>query len=260
MQTETTIIERIREIIRNENISVETFSRITGISKYTLDSMFKKETNPSFDNLNKIINAYTQYSLDWLIKGKGNMLKAEAYGTPDSPTSAVSAPEEPYFILRDSLQYSEMPNGKFHIRVPLVPIRAYEKHLTKLHDSGFLNKLGAADFIVDEIKAGHYFAFEIKGDSMDDDSRRSICDKDIVLARELEGENWHGQLLNDEYPFWIIVLDKAIVCKQIVEHDEEHGEIVCHSLNPSPEYADFCLPLSNVRQLCNIVAKQSNSF
>jgi transcriptional regulator with XRE-family HTH domain len=260
MGTETTIVERIREIIRHENISVESFSKITGISKYTLDSMFKKETNPSFENLNKIINAYSRYSLDWLITGKGNMLKPCSYDNANEDSSHVSSPEESYFIVSNGLQYTGTPNGKFRLRVPLVPAKAYSIYLENRANVAFLAGLDTTEFIVDKVETDRYLAFEVKGDSMDDGSKRSICDRDIVLAREPERNHWNDHLLDNDYPFWMIVLDNAIVCKQIIAFDSGRKEISCRSLNPSPEYADFRLPLTQVRQLCNIIAKQSSSF
>ena len=257
MAFETTIIERIKMMIRNEEKSVEAFSKITGISKYTLDSMFKKETNPSFENLNKIISVYAQYSLDWLLTGKGEMLKVKAYDDVDPRTNVISLPKELYFVTRGNVQYAEMPNGKFHIRVPFISVKSYSKYIDECCSASFIGNLETADFIVDKVEAGQYFAFEVKGDSMDDNSKRSICSKDIVLVRKLEKVCWSSKLDSNGYPFWIIVLDNAIVCKQIIEYDASCGEIVCHSLNLSPEYADFRLPLDNVRQLYSIVAKQT---
>lgn len=254
----TTVIERIREVIRNEKLSVEAFAKQTGISKYTLDSMFKKGTNPSFDNLNKIIGTYAQYSLDWLMTGRGQMLKMKPYETDVLRMGMLAEPEAPYYTTRNGMMYYEMPNGKYRMRVPLIPTKAYAKYVDEYRDADFINHLEQIEFIVDKIGLGQYYAFEIKGDSMDDDSKRSISDKDVVLARELKQDLWKNKLHNDEYPFWIIVLDNTIVCKQIVHHDVQRCEITCHSLNPSPEYSDFTLSLNDVRQLCNIVAKQSN--
>ncbi|MDR1810537.1 MAG: helix-turn-helix domain-containing protein [Prevotella sp.] len=260
MKTETTIVERIRKIIHYENISVESFSKLTGISKYTLDSMFKKETNPSFDNLNKIINSCPQYSLEWLMTGKGNMLRPRPYGDADGESMYVSAPEESYFALRNGLHYAEMPNGKFRIRVPLVSVKAYPAYIENSANADVLSGLDTAEFIVDKIDAEHYIAFEVKGDSMDDGSKRSICDRDIVLSCEKESNSLNVNIKNSNYPFWMLVLDNAIICKEITAYNAARDEISCRSLNPSPEYADFLLPLNQVRQLCNIIAKQSSCF
>lgn len=253
---ESSVIERIRRIIKTEKLSVEAFSKETGVSKYTLDSMFKKGTNPSFENLNKIITRYEQYSIDWLLTGRGEMLKADVFASEVIQRST----ELPYFVTRNGVTYYEMPNGRFRMRVPLIPVKAYAKYLDECRDADYASDLEQIEFIVDKIGLGQYYAFEIKGDSMDDNSKHSICDKDIVLARELKKDLWKNKLHNEEYPYWVIVLDNTIVCKQIVCHDVERGEITCHSLNASPEYSDFTLSLNDVRQLCNIVSRQSNSF
>lgn len=254
---DSTIIERIRSIIRNEGISVENFSQVTGISKYTLDSMFKKGTNPNFENLNKIISVYTQYSLDWLMTGKGDMMKSD-YDLTAVGGQYLAESDAPYFITKNGVSYYEMPNGKYRMRVPLIPAKAYAKYIDEYRDADSISDMEYIEFIVDKIGLGQYYAFEIKGDSMDDESKNSISDRDIVLARELKKDLWKNKLHNDEYPFWIIMLDNTIICKQIVRHDVERCEITCHSLNPSPEYTDFVLSLNDVRQLCNIVARQSS--
>ena len=101
-------------------------------------------------------------------------------------------------------------------------------------------------------------AFEIKGDSMDDDTRKSLANGDIVLGRELGSEHWRDKLRTNEYPNWIIVLDNTILCKQIINQDVEKGTITCHSLNTSPEYSDFELSFNDIRQMFNIIQRVSN--
>lgn len=93
---------------------------------------------------------------------------------------------------------------------------------------------------------------------MDDDTRKSLGNGDIVLGRELGSEHWKDKLHTNEYPNWVIVLDNTILCKQIVNQDVERGVITCHSLNPSPEYSDFELSFNDIRQMFNIIQRVSN--
>ena len=158
-----------------------------------------------------------------------------------------------YLITKSGVKYYEMANGKYRMRVPFIPIKAYAKYIDEYRDAEFFSKeFEEFDFIVDKIGHGRYFAFEIKGDSMDDDSKRSL--------RELGKEHWRNKLHTEDFPNWIIVLDNTILCKQISEQDIEKGTITCHSLNSSPEYSDFRLKLDNISQLCNIVQRVSSSF
>ena len=253
-----TINERIKAVIDFSGKSVRAYAELAGIPQTTLNDCIKGLTEPKFGLIDKIINAEPNMNTDWLLTGRGGMFVA-----PDSvakSTMLVSEQNEPYFVNKSNVKYFELPNGKYRMRVPLVPTRAYAKYIDEHRDAEYMNDLEEVEFVVDKIGLGRYYAFEIKGDSMDDNSKRSICDRDIVLARELSSEHWRYKLHNDEYPFWIVVLDTTIVCKQIIDQDLEKGEITCHSLNSSPEYADFTIKLNDVRQLCNIVLKQSIQF
>lgn len=67
-------------------------------------------------------------------------------------------------------------------------------------------------------------AFEIKGDSMDDDSKRSLSEGNVVLARELNKDLWRSKLHIENFPNWIIVLDN-IICTFYLLH--------CINITPS---------------------------
>lgn len=81
---------------------------------------------------------------------------------------------------------------------------------------------------------------------MDDNTRRAICHGDIVMAKELRKEYWAYKL---HIPKVFVIVHKTggITCKEIVEHNIETGEIVCHSWNPT--HRDFSLNLADVMQL-----------
>ena len=72
---ENTVLQRIRTIIENEGLNINSFSTKINVPRTTIKSMFEKNTNPSFEQLSKIIDAFTSYSIDWIIRGKGQMLK-----------------------------------------------------------------------------------------------------------------------------------------------------------------------------------------
>lgn len=66
--------ERIKQLIKNENLTYSGFAEKIGISESSLKSMFNRGTAPSYDTLEKIANAYRRYSLLWLLTGEGEML------------------------------------------------------------------------------------------------------------------------------------------------------------------------------------------
>ena len=111
-------------------------------------------------------------------------------------------------------------------------------------------------FEVPIVGHGNYLAFEVKGESMDDGTRGSFEEGDIVLVRELERELWEGRLRFNDYPYWVVVFDSSVLIKQLIKHDEETGDLTFHSLNPSPEYADFTINMDKVRKLFYVIKKR----
>lgn len=254
------INNRIKQIVDQSGKSVRAYAEFAGIAQTTLNDCIKGTTEPKFGLIDRIMTAEPNINPDWLLTGNGSIYRSNEYERTKFKNPSSTEDQEPYFVNNSGVKYFELPNGRFRMRVPMIPVKAYAKYIDECRDAEFAQNMEEVEFIVDKIGLGRYFAFEIKGDSMDDGSKRSLSDKDIVLARELSPEYWRNKLHNDEYPFWIITLDTTIVCKQIVEQDLDRCEITCHSLNPSPEYADFSISLNDVRQLCNIVARQSNQF
>ena len=127
--------------------------------------------------IEKILSGLPQINSGWLLSGEGTMLKSG-----DS--------EDPYLITKSGIRYYQLPNGKFLMQVPFVPVKAYAKYVDECRDADLGEPMDEYNFIVDQIGHGKYMAFEIKGDSMDDDTRRSLANGDIILGRELNREYW----------------------------------------------------------------------
>lgn len=230
MRNEEKISKALRLLIEKDVTNYRIW-RDTGISQGTLHNYKNGKTKPSPANADILINYFEGE--------KGDGKKA-------------------YLITPSGVKYFELPNGKFRMRVPFIPIKAYAKYVDECRDVEFVESLEEADFIVDKIGHGKYFSFEIKGDSMDDGSIKSIPHGSTVLARDLSPDHWctGNGLRTKEYPYWIIVLDNTILCKEIIDQDVEKGKIMCHSLNPSREYnSDFEVNINEIRQLLNIVQK-----
>ena len=109
---------------------------------------------------------------------------------------------------------------------------------------------------VDRIAHGHYLSFEVKGDSMDIGTRQSFEAGDRVLVRELGRSHWRDNIRFNDYPYWVVVFGSSVLLKQMINQDQEHGILTFHSLNPSPEYADFSLSEDEIRSLYYVIRKK----
>lgn len=179
-------------------------------------------------------------------------LLSQTYGDiTDKYNQQNSFKEDEAILIEDSYIFT----------VPRIPVKAYAGFVAEgCCDPQYIDELGKSRFIVKSKPKGRYLSFDVKGDSMDDRSIRSIPEGSEVLCREVKKEYWRDKLHIGKYPYWIIVTNTSIVCKQISAHDTEKGIITCHSISPSPEYSDFDLNLNEVQCLFNIVKISHDPF
>lgn len=253
--------ERIEELLKYSNMSAKKFADTIGIK--TVQSLYDiqkgKIKNISKALAGKISETFPEIEKDWLLEGEGEMLKQIEDNVKNEALTIRTRGNDVYLETSSGIKYFELSDGKYRMRVPLVPFNAYARYISETCEpiQQERDSWDEVEFIVDKIGHGNYMAFEIKGDSMDDDSKRSFSHGDLVLARELDKIHWTTSLHYNQYPFWIIVLSDTILCKEIIDHNIGTGEIICHSLNPSPEYADFTINLKDVCRIFNIVQKTS---
>ena len=54
----------------------------------------------------------------------------------------------------------------------------------------------------------------------------------------------------------MVVFGTNVLLKQIIDQDMKNGTFTFHSLNPSPEYADFTINEDDVRHLYYVIKKK----
>lgn len=140
-------------------------------------------------------------------------------------------------------EIKEIPITDF-METEYLSIEAQAGYLDSI-DSGTMPKLDTM-LTPAEFEKGNYLIVEIKGDSMDDGSKRSIVDGDRVLVKELDRVHWKNKL-HFKQNLFVIMSNEGIVCKQIIAHDVANGLITCHSWNQF--YKDYVISLESVYKL-----------
>ena len=241
---EVPIKERLTKFIEFRNISVRKFEREAGLSNGYVKSINKL---PSYNKLEKILHAYPELNKDWLLTGEGEMLNGDVHLKKELQ-------ETPYTTTPAGMRFYQREDGVLLMEVPLMPFDALgspewdDVELIQSREPGETRR-----FTVDAVHHGRYCAFVVDNDSMDDGTRDSFQKGDTVLVRELDRQDWQPRLHIERRKFWVICFKNCIRIKQIVAQDTEAGTITCHSLNPSPEYTDFTLPLTDVYRLFTVV-------
>ena len=133
-----------------------------------------------------------------------------------------------YFFFETDKGNVSVPEVSHDVTVaPLISQYAYAGYLSGYADHDYLE---AQPHYVAARRhnGGNYVAFEVRGDSMDDGTKRSICEGDILLGRELKRDLWQFKL---HIPRVFIIVHKTdgICCKEIIAHDVEKGIITCHT-------------------------------
>ena len=241
---EATVKQRLIEYLKKKGIGRNKFEAAAGISAGYITNL---KNAPGAAVLVKILQAAPDLNRVWLLTGEGDMLNT-------SDVTPVTL-EEPAYLTSNSHgnRYYKDTSGQLYIEVPLVPYNALgsllgDDDLLVSHDTEKVR------FPADTVGHGKYFAFEVDGDSMDDGSRHSFARGDLVLVRELDRDDWLPTLHIKRWRFWVVCWGNCVRLKEIIAQD---GEVITlHSLNPSPEYTDFQLHLSEVSRLFNVIQLQ----
>lgn len=213
--------ERFLAYLEYKGIKKAVFEKEAGFGNGFVDKM---GNNTRLSTLDKLSKYCPDLNINWLRTGEGEMLK-----------KSEAAPFTP----------------KRRAGVPLVSQYAYAGYLSGYGDPEYVEQLPTIDFTPDREMTGNWLAFEVKGDSMDDGTKDSYVEGEIVICREVEPDYWRDSRLFINKRDFVIVHEEGILIKRITEHNLDTHTITIHSLNPM--YPDRTLHLEQVRQIFSIV-------
>jgi transcriptional regulator with XRE-family HTH domain len=253
--------KRLDELMKGLGVTQIQFADKLGVSTQAITNWKSRDIGSSA--FQKIMLAFPDVNANWLMTGMGEMLnkrvdfrytrKENLSGFPSNAIPSIEVTDYEFAgeNKNDGLFFTDQ-DGVLRMSVPHVPFaaRAEFPNLAdnlEQHLEGWSREM----YVVDKKVNGKYLSFDVLGDSMDNGTRECLQDGDKVLVRELERDFWRDLRLDHRY--WVIVFGASVLIKEIVSEDRDNGQIVCHSLNPSPEYHDFTLSLDDVRCLYYVV-------
>ena len=155
-------ISRIKEYIDFKGVTNKKFEESVGFSNGAFASQLKKNRTIGVDKLENILFTYPDINTEWLLTGKGEMLKtkeAAPYAHSDDLPHAVSEPARKYGT-KDIA--GAVPAEKSTVGIPLIPISAFAGTFTT--DTQIL-EYDCERFVVPTFK-GADFLIPVKGSSM----------------------------------------------------------------------------------------------
>lgn len=85
--------ERIILLIRAMNFTAAQFADEIGVQKSGISHIISGRNNPSLDFVQKILQRFPEVNMEWLIMGKGSMIKGEGFKSNEQEIqSSISAP------------------------------------------------------------------------------------------------------------------------------------------------------------------------
>lgn len=191
-------IQRIVQFIEYKGISKYKFYQETGLSNGFLD----KGENMGSDKCEKILYTYPDINPEWLLTGRGSMLKEKEV-----------AFQEPQLAISADIQ-----------RIPIVDLSAAAG--TGYINPNYVEEIDSIALPVTMLKNGkQYLCVRVKGHSM----LPSILDGGYLIIRMLDRSEWGS--IRDNYVYVVSDVEGKAYVKRLKNRLKQHGFIVCMSDN-----------------------------
>jgi len=104
------MVTRIRQLLEQKQLTPTQFADAIGVGRPVMSHILSERNKPSLEVVQRIIEAFPEVSMPWLLKGAGEMLESGAKPQPAGFTSASPASDEaPASVAPASVLSAEPP-------------------------------------------------------------------------------------------------------------------------------------------------------
>ena len=240
------IKERVLYISENKGITREKFFDDLGITYGNFKGKAKEKALSS-DVLAKIITKYPDINPEWLLTGKGDMLKDEG-ATEVIKTPRVEIIEPIKVEGRSLMPKVVVVDDRDNDRIPLVSIKAQAGYLKGYDDSNYIEELPT--YSVPDMRNGTYRMFQVSGFSM----YPTLQDGSYVIGKFVENWEW----LSDNRVCVVVTECDGIIVKRVTNRAREKGFLYCKSDNR--DYKHITVRVEDIREIWECQAHISFEF
>lgn len=214
-------INRVIQYIDNKGINNSLFEKKCGLSNGYLGTQLKRNADLGEGVLNKILDNCLDISPEWLLTGRGEMLKSEgATEVIKTPRVEVIAPIKvegrslmpKVIVLKDEDVEEE--------RIPLVPVMAQAGYLQGYDDPQYIKELPM--YNLPGMRNGTFRIFQVEGLSM----YPTLQSGSYVVGQFVE--DWEHISDNRIY---VVVSTEGVIVKRVLNRIEKYGSLYCKSDN-----------------------------
>jgi len=229
----STINERIKSLVDHFSQGNNSdFANKIGINEANVRN-YIANTEPKFNVLEKIANNF-EINFEWLLTGKGEMLKTE------KPIVKIVEGRD---LVPKVVVVNEENDEAF---IPLVEYKAQAGYLTGYLDENYIEKLPM--YSVPGLYGGSFRMFQVKGLSM----YPTLQDGSYVIGEFVE--SW--EYMTDNRVYIIVTVNEGIIVKRVKNRIRKYKSLYCSSDNR--EYGNIRIPIEDVKEVWE--AKMHLSF
>lgn len=222
----TKTIGRLSEYITYSGITFNKLATELGLSNSYFSKMVKNNGSIGSDIIENILRTHPELNADWLITGRGEMLRHEVVAT--NTVSTISTPVQ---------------DDNF-VSIPLVDI-SVAAGCCGYDNPDYLEVVDTIKMPSSMVHDGcRYFCVHIKGESMSP----TLLDSSYVVVRLLERSEW--QDMPDRHVYVVSDRDGRSYIKRVKNRFSKHGFIVCMSDNiDKVNYPNFNLEEQEINSI-----------
>lgn len=190
-------------------------------------------TNPGFETLVEFLSLWPDLSPDWLLLGKGPMVRG---GATDSPSQSVSLQQ----VVRGDKVVVVTVDDKGKENTVLVPIPAQAGYSLAHNEAVYLQQFGT--YKIPGFERGEFRAFEVAGDSM----APTINHRDVVVATRVDELR-----LLEPGEVYVVVTPESVMLKRI-KHRLRSGDDEVTLFSDNPHRLPYGLETRDVIELWRV--------
>jgi phage repressor protein C with HTH and peptisase S24 domain len=236
--------DRILQFIAYKGDNKKQFYTKTGLSNGFLD----KTINPGADKLDKILSAYPDLDLYWLVRGTGDMVASEEIAPIVAPNIAPNEIKERNQILITTPKVVILDSHKRE-NILFVPVKAAAGYLNGYGDPEYIEGLQA--YRLPGYDSGTYRMFEVDGNSM----VPTLKSRDRIIGKWCELDN-----IKDSYVHVMVTKNDGVVVKRVLNRIKKDGVLILKSDGNRYDYPDMIVDPGDVTECWSGVGKISRDL
>jgi phage repressor protein C with HTH and peptisase S24 domain len=248
MENPTGVSERIKQILAHYQLNANQASQKLGHTNASKVYKFLAgDFKPGYDSLVELLATWPEISGDWLLLGRGPMLRSEAGASAaDAPPAKAATVPQRAVSSGQVLMITVDRTGKENTL--LVPMTAQAGYRHSYNEEAYLKDM--VPYHLPGFGDGTMRAFEVSGDSMAPTYRH----RDIVVCSYVD--RW--DLLRPDESYVLVTSENVLLKRLVAPITDRRGVVELHSDN-SGQYGVYQLPVADLLELWMVRGFVSNN-